>query len=160
MPAQRLRFRVDVLEDGYPILARFRNDPQFSRASFLAALEIGVLYLYAHDDERRKLTDLLKGQMAHDFEDQVARISAHKPAQDPASFSEDRLTEPRMRKSVASPTPARVAAAPVAPEPVASELATRVVPPAPAPHRELTLSPAARGMMSAYGESFQKSEDA
>jgi hypothetical protein len=159
MAAPRLRFRVDVSEANYPILARFRNDPQFSRASFLAALEIGVIYLYAHDDERRRLTDLLKGQMARDFEDQSEQILSEGLADDKFRPKDDQSGARASIESVA-PTVKAVSAKPSAP-------AKREAPAAPPavvsadPSGQSggvssrVLSPAARGMMSAYSDSFK-----
>lgn len=72
----RTSIRLSYLPERYPALRRLVEDPHYTRATFLAAAEVGAMYLYAHDHERRELLDLLSSRMQADFEDQFDHFNS------------------------------------------------------------------------------------
>lgn len=72
----RTSIRLSYLPERYPALRRLVEDPHFTRATFLAAAEVGAMYLYAHDHERRELLDLLSSRMQADFENKFDHFTS------------------------------------------------------------------------------------
>ncbi len=161
----RTFIRLTFFQEHYPAIRRLINEPTFHRGTFLAAAEVGAMYLYAHDHERNELLNKLSARMRADFEAHLDQFSsAH-------GLNEGAASEPRTRKgksagSVPIYSRADGESQPVSRKAPRSQTVTKgavatgpseALPTPPrveAQEQAPSLSPTATGLMASFGQDF------